>query len=121
MKIEKFEEIKSWQKAQELTLLIYELTKQNNFSKDFGLKDQIRRASISVMSNIAEGFERESNKEFKRFLLIAKSSAGEVRSQLYIAKSQNYISELEFEKSINLALDCTRLISKFITFLRQTL
>jgi four helix bundle protein len=83
--ISKFEEIEAWCKARLLTKEIYAATSQGEFAHDFALRDQIRRASVSIMSNIAEGFERGGNKEFRQFLFMAKGSAGEVRSQLYIA------------------------------------
>lgn len=90
MKIEKFEDIVVWQKAKDLTNEIYSIFDN---SKDFGFKSQIQRASISIMNNIAEGFERKSNKEFKQFLFIAKGSAGEVRSMLHLALDLNFISK----------------------------
>ena len=80
--IEKFEQIEAWQEARRLTHALYELTSEGKFARDFGLKDQIRRAAVSVMSNIAEGFERGGDKEFIQFLSLAKGSAGEIRSQL---------------------------------------
>jgi len=89
MKFDRFEDIIAWQKAKELTIQVYQLFEN---SKDFGFKDQIQRASVSVMNNIAEGFERKSNNEFKQFLFIAKGSCGEVRSMLYLAKELNKIS-----------------------------
>jgi len=88
----KFEDITAWQKARELTRLVYEITKNGNFSKDFSLRDQIRRASVSIMSNIAEGFDRGGRKEFIQYLSIAKGSVGEVKSQLYTALDQKYIA-----------------------------
>lgn len=116
MRIYKFEEIQSWQKAKELTVGVYK-----NFSdnKDYGFKDQIQRASVSVMNNIAEGFESQSNKVFIRYLYIAKASCGEVRSMLYLAKEFNYISDEQFENLYNLSLDATRLISGFIKKLNE--
>ncbi|MGB8704850.1 MAG: four helix bundle protein [Gillisia sp.] len=87
-----FEEIVAWQKARDLNKQLYTLTGNHLFSKDYGLRDQIRRASISISSNIAEGFERQTTKEFIRFLYIAKASAGEFRSQLYLAFDLNDIS-----------------------------
>ena len=90
-KFNSFEEIVSWQKARELNVEIYKITNSSDlFHKDFGLRDQIRRASISISSNVAEGFERQTTKEFIRFLYIAKASAGEVRSQLYLAFDLKY-------------------------------
>jgi four helix bundle protein len=89
--IERYEDIQGWQRARELTKFIYAITKQEAFARDFSLKDQIRRAAVSVMSNIAEGFERGGRAEFIQFLSIAKSSAAEVQSQLYVALDQEYI------------------------------
>ena len=96
----KFEDIDAWQKSRELTLRIYEMTQQGAFSKDYGLRDQIRRASVSVMSSIAEGFERVGNKEFYQFLAIAKGSAGEIRSQLYIAQDVGYLNKRNSKKQL---------------------
>ncbi len=111
MKIEKFEEIIAWQKSKELTVDIYKIFKD---SRDFGFRDQIQRASVSIMNNIAEGFERSTNKEFKYFLFIAKGSCGEVRSMLYLALELNYISENDFKKFYNLSLEISKLLSGFI-------
>ncbi len=119
MKIAKFEDIKDWQESRSLTNLIYRYTRKSNFSKDFGLCDQIRRASISVMSNIAEGFESQSNSEFIKFLFYAKRSSGEVRCQLYIAKDQRYISEEEFKVAYEQIIYVSKLTSKFITYLKN--
>ena len=88
VKIERFEEIEAWRVARELTRMVYEVTKGEGFRRDFGLRDQVQRAAVSVMSNIAEGFERGSNREFIQFLFYAKGSAGEVRSQLVVALDQ---------------------------------
>ena len=121
-KFNSFEEIISWQKARELNSEIYKLTNKNNsFSKDFGLRDQIRRASVSVSSNIAEGFERETTKEFIRFLYIAKASAGEFRSQLYLAFDLEYVNEEEFEKLKLKVNEVSKLVSGLIKYLRSTL
>jgi len=95
--IKRFEEIEAWQLGRELTKSIYSICRSGSFAKDFGLKDQIQRAAVSVCSNIAEGFERSGNKEFANFLWIAKGSAGEVASQLYHAKDNGYISDEEFD------------------------
>ncbi len=94
-----FEQIISWRKARELNKEIYRLTKDSKFSKDFALRDQIRRASISISSNIAEGFGRKSNKEFIYFLNVAQASCYEVKSQLYLALDIEYIMESEFSDS----------------------
>lgn len=117
-KIEKFEDIIAWQKALELSNLVYEYTNKSAFSKDFGLRDQIRRASISVVSNIAEGFERESNNQFIYFLLIAKASAGELRAQLYIARNQNYITDEEFNNINARVIEVSKTISGFVSYLK---
>ena len=93
MPIQNFEELEIWKDARALTRAVYQLTSDTRFSKDFGLRDQIRRASVSVMSNIAEGFERGGNQEFVQFLYVAKGSCGEVRSQLYAAMDQNYLDQ----------------------------
>jgi four helix bundle protein len=111
MRIDKFEDLICWQKAREASLLVYRLFKNN---RDFGFKDQIQRASISVQNNIAEGFERATDKELRQFLYIAKGSCGEVRSMSYIAKDLGYINQKEFEKLNALALDASRLIGGFI-------
>ena len=121
-KFNSFEEILSWKKARELNFYIYKITNSNNsFSKDFGLRDQIRRSSISISSNIAEGFERETTKEFIRFLYIAKASAGEFRSQLYLASDLNYLTETEFDKINFLINEISKLISGLIKYLKSTL
>jgi four helix bundle protein len=93
MQIKNFEDLEIWKDARVLTRGIYQLTSSPKFSKDFGLRDQIRRASVSIMSNIAEGFERGGNQEFIQFLYVAKGSCGEVRSQLYAAMDQNYLDQ----------------------------
>lgn len=90
-KVERFEDLIAWQKARQLTVEIYRITAQGEFARDFGLRDQIRRAAVSVMSNIAEGFDRGSRGEFHQFLVVAKASCAEVRSQLYVALDVGYI------------------------------
>lgn len=120
-KIEKIEDIISWQKGIELCNEIYEVTEKQFFSKDYGLKDQIRRCSVSIPSNIAEGFERESNRQFVYFLIIAKGSAGELKTQLYIAKKRNYISDEEFQKLLNDVSNLSKQIGKFISYLRENI
>lgn len=121
-KFKSFEEIISWQKARELNKLIYEITNKNpNFSRDFGLRDQIRKSSISISSNIAEGFERETTKEFIRFLFIAKASAGEFRSQLYLAFDLAYIESENFEDLKNRVNEVSKTISGLIKYLSSTL
>jgi four helix bundle protein len=119
-KINSFEDIQSWQKARELNKEIYKVSNSGSFCKDFGLRDQIRRASVSVVSNIAEGFERDGSKEFKQFLSIAKGSAGEVRAQLYVALDLEYITNTEFEKLNILVIETSKLISGFIKYLKDS-
>ena len=97
-KIERFEDLIAWQKARELTKNIYKITRQGEFKKDFGLRDQIRRASVSVMSNIAEGFERGGRSEFHQFLVIAKGSCAELKSHLYVALDADYIDAQTFQR-----------------------
>jgi len=109
-KIKKFEDLIAWQKARELTKAIYKLTSNGLFSKDFGLRDQIRRAAVSVMSNIAEGFERGSMNEFHQFLVIAKASCAEVRSQLYVALDAGYINEPAFQTLNQQATEVSKII-----------
>ena len=92
----KFEDIEAWRKARELTREVYSKSKHGRLSLDFGLRDQMRRAAVSVMSNIAEGFERGGTKEFLHSLAIAKGSLGELESQFYVAFDQAYIDEVEF-------------------------
>lgn len=119
-KIERFEDMEAWQKARKLTKNIYSITKSNGFSKDFALKNQIRKASISVMSNIAEGFERNGTSEFAQFLAIAKGSAGEVSSQLYIALDQDYITQKTFNDLNDLTDETSNLIGGLMKYLRKT-
>ena len=109
-RIERFEDLIAWQKARELTKQIYLLTRKEPFSRDFGLRDQIQRASVSIMSNLAEGFERGSRSEFHQFIVIAKGSCAEVRSQLYAALDVGYINEVQFDQAYNLATEVSRII-----------
>ena len=112
-----FEDLNVWQEARQLVGVIYESTKQRAFHQDFGLRDQIRRAAVSTMSNIAEGFERGSRKEFVQFLNIAKGSNGEVRSQLQVALDQKYIGENEFSAARDAAILLSKKLSAFIRYL----
>jgi four helix bundle protein len=119
-KIESFEDILAWQKARTLNLEIYKISNRPDFSRDFGLRDQMRRASISVLSNIAEGFERKSKAEFSQFLNIAKGSAGELRAQLYVALDLNYISGEEFTSLYKTTVEVSKMISGFMSYLKPT-
>ena len=120
MKIEKFEDIKSWQKARELVKLVYDLTKEEKFRKDFGLRDQIQRASVSIMSNIAEGFDSGTQKSFINFLNYSYRSTSEVQSLLYIASDLNYISKKKFEDLYHRSREIKKLIGGFIQYLNTT-
>lgn len=115
-----FEEIEAWQKARELTHEIYAVMSACNFAKDFVLRDQIRRASVLIMSNISEGYERGGNKEFIQFLSVAKGSAGEVRSQLYVANDQGYLTKSEFDRLSGLAAEVSQIINGLISYLKQS-
>ncbi len=117
-KFKSFEEINSWQKSRIFNKRIYQITENVNFKKDFDFVRQIRRASLSISSNIAEGFERNTDKEFIYFLFVVKASAGEVRSQLYLAIDLNYISSLEFTELLELITEIGKLLSGFIKYLQ---
>lgn len=119
-KIQRFEVLEASKIAREITKEVYRVTKNDSFSRDFGLINQICRACVSVMSNIAEGFERDGDKEFINFLSIAKGSIGEVRSQLYVALDQSYISEKEFMVIYEKAIENSHLISGLIKYLKQS-
>jgi|SRR5437773_3068550 len=118
--IERFEDLEAWRVARDVAREVYLFSKREPFSRDFCLRDQICRSAVSVMSNIAEGFERDGRREFVNFLSIAKGSAGEVRSQLYIALDQKYISEQEFTCTYDKTVQNCRLISGLIKYLNQT-
>ena len=116
----KFEEIEAWKKARRLTKQIYAASGTGAFAKDFSLRDQIRRASVSIMSNIAEGYDRSGTGEFVRFLAIAKGSAAEVRSQLYVAFDQSYLTESGLLELNALANETANVIGGLIKYLRQS-
>jgi len=116
---EKFEELEVWKLSMELCAEIYKLTNTELFSKDFGLKDQIRRSAVSVPSNISEGFERDSRNQFIYFLTIAKGSCGELRTQLKIAKALNYIKEKEYTLLNEKCLSTSKQLAGFITYLKN--
>mgnify|MGYP001563645480 FL=1 len=119
MKITKFEDLEIWKLSLKITKDIYDLTAKKEFSRDFGLKDQIQRAIVSVSSNIVEGFEKNNNNELIRFLRIAKGSAGETRNQLYIALAVNYITQQEFDKTNKELEDLVNQIGGFIVYLEK--
>jgi four helix bundle protein len=116
----KFEDLEIWQKARSLTREVYALSNRDQFGKDLRLRNQIRSAAASIMSNIAEGFERNGNKEFIQFLSIAKGSTGEVRSQLYIALDQKYINSIEFDRMNGLLAELSKMTGGMINYLSKT-
>lgn len=118
--IERFEDIEAWERARRLTHEIYQTSRHGAFSRDYALRDQIRRTAISILSNIAEGFERGGTSEFCQFLAIAKGSAGEVRAQLYIAYDQGYVDEVTFQRLRSLADETARLIGGFMQYLKRS-
>ncbi len=118
--VQRFEDLKVWQKAREVNLHIYKLSNTSAFSKDFGLREQIRKASVSVISNIAEGFERNGNKEFNQFLSIAKASAAEIRAQLYVAIDLEYITKEEFDEVVVKLTEVSKMLSGLMNYLKTT-
>ncbi len=116
-KLERFEDVDAWRVARELTKSIYAITSSGEFARDFGLRDQIRRAAVSILSNIAEGFERGGNKEFFQFLSQAKGSCGEVRAQLYVAFDQSYINDAQFQELIEHTIRVSRLVAGLMRYL----
>jgi four helix bundle protein len=118
MRIEKFEDIEAWREARNLNKVVYQISTRNLFKRDFGLSSQIQRASISVMANIAEGFDRQSNKEFIKYLYIASSSASEIQSHLYAALDLAYINDEDFNNLYEQAKKVKRLINGFIAYLK---
>ncbi|MBI3162836.1 MAG: four helix bundle protein [Chloroflexi bacterium] len=115
----RFEDLEVWQRAKDLTNLIYTHSSDGSFSRDFGLRDQMRRASVSIMSNIAEGFESQTQAMFIKYLGHAKGSAGELRAQLYIARDQGYITEEDFDTMFVTAEICSKQLSRFIQYLES--
>ena len=113
----RFEDIEAWQRARQLTGKVYQITSVGGFARDFGLRDQIRRAAVLIMSNIAEGFERGGDKEFARFAPIAKGSCGELRCQLYIALDQGYVDQPQFESIYQDAVKVGRMLSGLVKYL----
>ena len=119
-KIERFEDLECWKKGRELTKGIYEATSSGGFAKDFGLRDQIRRSAVSVMSNIAEGFERGGDKEFRQFLAMAKGSVGELKSHLYVALDIGLLSDERFSDLYQLASESGSLIAGLMRYLSRS-
>lgn len=118
-KLKKFEDLICWQKSRELVKEIYRITNTEKFSRDFALRDQARRAAISSMLNISEGFARRTNKEFSKFLYISHRSIAEVQSAMYIALDLNYIDNIEFERIYNNSTEVSKIISGLLKKLRE--
>ncbi|MFI5174500.1 MAG: four helix bundle protein [Terriglobia bacterium] len=117
-RIVRFEDIEAWKRARELAKDTYRITSNARFGRDFPLRDQMRRASVSILSNIAEGFERSGDKEFQQFLALAKGSSGELRSQLYIALDQQYINENQFAEIRLKSEEVSKMLAGLIRYLR---
>lgn len=117
--IQQFEDLQAWQKARQLTSVIYDLTAKEKFARDFCLRDQIRDAAGSMMYNVAEGFDAGSSAEFIRFLKMARRSASQVQSELYLALDQKYITEDELSQTYDLANETKRIINGLISYLRK--
>jgi four helix bundle protein len=120
MKVNSFEDLQVWKDSKILVKSIYQLTSDGKFNKDFGLREQIQRASVSIMNNIAEGFERNNNKEYIKFLGYSKGSAGEVRSMLYVANDLGYISQDSFNIHYQMAINIITQLSNFIKYLKSS-
>ena len=120
MQVKNFEDLEIWKDARALTRAIYQLTRDPKISKDFGLRNQIQRATVSMMSNIAEGFERGGNQEFIQFLYVAKASCGEVRSQLYVALDQSYLAQKDCEELTTSFRRLSIMISNLIDYLKRS-
>jgi four helix bundle protein len=120
MKVERFEDLDVWKIARRLTNAVYSLTQATTFARDRSLVDQMRRASVSILSNIAEGFERGSNAELTQFLYFAKGSSGELRAQLLVALDQGFIAQEEFNSTAELALSVSRQLGGLIKYLKQS-
>jgi four helix bundle protein len=109
-KIQRFEDFIAWQKARTLTASVYQVTNQGGFARDYGLRDQIRRSAVSVMANIAEGFERSGASQFQHFLAVAKASCAELRSHLYVALDVGYLDQAHFERLITQAVEVGHIV-----------
>ncbi len=120
MNLKSFEEIKAWKGARELTRQVYALTRREPFAKDFGMRDQVCRAEVSIMSNIAEGYESQTEAVFIRYLGIAKGSAGELRSQLYVALDQGYATKTEFSTLADLSKKVSSQIARLKSYLESS-
>lgn len=120
MKIERFEDIRAWQQARELSNLVYDLTERGNFAKDFRLRDQIQGATGSIMHNSAEGFDDGSDAEFIHFLKYARRSASEVQSEIYLALDRKYVGAKDFQCVYDMATTTKKSVNAFIAYLRKS-
>lgn len=119
-KVQRFEDLKVWQASRELCKKIHAFTSKVDFSKDYRLVSQIKASSGSVMDNIAEGYERDGNKEFIQFLAISKGSCGECRSQLYRAMDNDYISKSDFDEAYAAAIEISKMLNGLIAYLKES-
>jgi four helix bundle protein len=119
-KVERFEDFGTWQEARDLVRKVYQATREDHFARDYGLSDQMQRTAVSIRSNIAEGFERGGNKEFVQSLYVAKGSAGEVRSQIYVASDLGYLDTQTANRLVELAQTTSRRIAAFIKRLQTS-
>ena len=119
-KFERFEDIEAWNRARELVSDIYRISSTGKFSRDFSLRDQMRSACVSILSNIAEGFERGGNREFLQFLAVAKGSAGELRAQMYVALDQQYVAPEEFNGIAEKITEVSRMLSGLMKYLQSS-
>ncbi len=117
-KIARFEDLEAWQLARQLTAKVYEATLTGKFAKDYGLRAQIQRAAVSIVSNIAEGFDRKSNKQFLQFLDVASGSASEVKAQLYVALDLEYLTNEQFQDMFTNAVRVGQMLTKLMQYLR---
>ncbi|HEX8213350.1 MAG TPA: four helix bundle protein [Longimicrobium sp.] len=120
MKITRFEDLLVWQKSRSLAVAVYQITGTGSFARDFGLRDQVRRAAVSVMSNIAEGFGRYSRPEVRRFVTIARGSLAEVQSQLYLARDLDYLTEADHRSLNTRCTEVARMLAALRTSLERT-
>jgi four helix bundle protein len=110
MSVSRFEDLLVWQKAMRLSVAVYKATREGEFAKDFGLRDQVQRAAVSILSNIAEGFDRNSRAEFARFVSIARGSAGEVRAQIHLARELGYLQDEKSKELLGMCEEITRML-----------
>ncbi len=118
--VRRFEELEAWRRSRELAREIYSVSKKGPFARDFGLRDQVRRAAVSIMSNLAEGFERGGDREFIHFAAQAKGSSAEVRAQLYVALDQGYIDQQTFDRLTATTIEINQMLAGLIKYLRSS-